>query len=171
MTQSEFEAFHAETAHQLYAYLLRICNTRDTAEDILQECYLLFLQKPPESKNFVSMKSYLYTIATRLNLDRLKSARYKRVMSLSLLGRSWEQPDKRKTDTALQIDVNFVLRLLKPKERALIWLALVEEQPHESIADILGLRKKSVKVLLFRARQKFANLLKKYDLNEGLINE
>lgn len=48
---------------------------------------------------------------------------------------------------------------LNPRQRDALWLAYAEGSSHEEIAKILGLRKGSVKSLLFRARQKLAALL------------
>ena len=48
---------------------------------------------------------------------------------------------------------------LKPRERALLWLAYVEQQDHQQIADSLGLARGSVKVLLSRARHRLRERL------------
>ena len=49
--------------------------------------------------------------------------------------------------------------VLKPRDRALLWLAYVEEHNHQEIASALGLARGSVKVLLSRARAKLRRLL------------
>jgi RNA polymerase sigma-70 factor (ECF subfamily) len=48
---------------------------------------------------------------------------------------------------------------LKPRERAMLWLAYAEGASHREIAEALGLRTASLKILLFRARKKLADLL------------
>ena len=48
---------------------------------------------------------------------------------------------------------------LKPRERALLWLAYAQGSSHKEIAESLGLRAASVKLLLFRARRRLAALL------------
>ena len=48
---------------------------------------------------------------------------------------------------------------LKPRERAMLWLAYTEGSTHREIADTLGLTPRSVKLLLFRARRRLAGLL------------
>jgi RNA polymerase sigma-70 factor (ECF subfamily) len=48
---------------------------------------------------------------------------------------------------------------LKPRDRALLWLAYVEEHNHQEIASALGIARGSVKVLLSRARSKLRKLL------------
>jgi RNA polymerase sigma-70 factor (ECF subfamily) len=60
-----------------------------------------------------------------------------------------------------------VFHQLKPQERMLLWLAHVEESSHEEIALAAGVREKSVRVLLFRARRKLGALLRK----RGLVPE
>ena len=59
----------------------------------------------------------------------------------------------------LQTDMARVFSELKQQERALLWLAYIEEQPHRNIAEILSLNEKSVRVVLFRARKKLAKIL------------
>jgi RNA polymerase sigma-70 factor (ECF subfamily) len=49
---------------------------------------------------------------------------------------------------------------LKPRERALLWLAYAQGESHRDIAERLGLKSGSIKLLLFRARRKMAVLLK-----------
>ncbi len=57
-----------------------------------------------------------------------------------------------------------VFHQLKMQERALLWLAYVEGHQHTEIAEMLGLKSLSVRVLLFRARRKLVNLLKAKNL-------
>jgi RNA polymerase sigma-70 factor (ECF subfamily) len=50
---------------------------------------------------------------------------------------------------------------LKPREREILWLAYAEGASHKEIADVLGLRAPSVRLMLFRARQKMVKLLRR----------
>ena len=43
---------------------------------------------------------------------------------------------------------------MKPRERSLLWLAYAQGCSHEEIAEVLGLKKASLKALLFRARKR-----------------
>jgi DNA-directed RNA polymerase specialized sigma24 family protein len=56
---------------------------------------------------------------------------------------------------------------LKPQEQNLLWLAYVEGFSHGEIFSALELNEKSVRVLLFRARQRLAALLRKENLGPG----
>ena len=70
---------------------------------------------------------------------------------------------QRTTDTQLELghDVSAVLRTLKPQQRSLLWLAYVEGFEHREIASMLGVGENSIKVLLFRARRRMAETLRK----------
>jgi RNA polymerase sigma-70 factor (ECF subfamily) len=48
---------------------------------------------------------------------------------------------------------------LKPRERAILWLAYAEGASHREIADVLGLSPGSLKAMLFRARRRLASFL------------
>ena len=64
-----------------------------------------------------------------------------------------EQSDRR-------ADLNRAMAQLKPRQRDALWLAYAEGSSHQEIAMALGLKTSSVKLLLFRARRKLANLLR-----------
>jgi RNA polymerase sigma-70 factor (ECF subfamily) len=48
-----------------------------------------------------------------------------------------------------------------------MWLAYVEGADHREIAAALGLRERSVRVLLHRARRKLATLLRQRETRSG----
>ena len=68
------------------------------------------------------------------------------------------------TDPDLGLDMERHLRELRPRDRALLWLAYVEGYSHREIADILGLGEASIRVLLSRARGRLADQLRREDL-------
>jgi RNA polymerase sigma-70 factor (ECF subfamily) len=48
---------------------------------------------------------------------------------------------------------------MKPRERSLLWLAYAQGCSHEEIAEVLGVKKASLKSLLHRARHRLLSLL------------
>jgi RNA polymerase sigma-70 factor (ECF subfamily) len=52
------------------------------------------------------------------------------------------------------------LARMRPRERQLLWLAYAEGYTHREIAEVTGLASASIRLLLFRARRKIANLLR-----------
>ena len=51
-------------------------------------------------------------------------------------------------------------KLLKPRERILLWLAYVEGYSSKEIAEVTKTKENSIKVQLFRARKELANILR-----------
>ncbi|MCB0278137.1 MAG: hypothetical protein KDD94_01450, partial [Calditrichaeota bacterium] len=64
-------------------------------------------------------------------------------------------------------DLDFLLSLLNEKERDLLCLAYEEQKSHREIAEICGLKEKSVKVLLARYRTKLRRLAVEKKLELG----
>ena len=62
-------------------------------------------------------------------------------------------------DAQRRTDLGRAMARLKPRERELLWLAYAHGSSHEEIAESLGLRKASIKMLLFRARRRLAAIL------------
>jgi len=59
-----------------------------------------------------------------------------------------------------RLDLARSMARLKPRERDLLWLAYAQGSSHKEIAEVLGLKAASVKLLLFRARRRLASLLR-----------
>jgi len=49
---------------------------------------------------------------------------------------------------------------MRPRDRQILWLAHAEGYSHREIAEITGLGAASVRLLLFRARRRMAELLR-----------
>ena len=64
----------------------------------------------------------------------------------------------------MPLDLAAVLDQLSAQERAVLWLAHVEELSHKEIGAVLGVKEKSVRVIVFRAREKAKALLEKAGL-------
>jgi len=160
MDQDEFTAFYRETAPALRGYIRRVSGEGEASDDLLQETYLRFLRAKPAADNLAAMKAYLYKTATAAIYDRWRKHRRARLWSHAFRFRE-EAPPAGGTG-----DVTLCLQKLKPRERALLWLAYVEGYAHGEIAGTLDLHEKSVKVLLFRARRNLERILRQNGLSE-----
>lgn len=149
-----FQRLHEKLAPALRAYVARISGQPDLADDILQDVFIKYLRTPLPDMDEAATKSYLYRIATNLVTDHWRSQERERKWS-------WKAVFRKPSEAGLDLrgDMARQFGRLAPRERALLWLAYVEEFTHEEIAQVLNVRSKSVKVLLFRARKKLGTLL------------
>jgi len=156
MTEEAFRLFYERTSRPLWAYLARTSGDRRLADDLLQETYYRFLKSGATIEDDAHRRNYLFRIATNLVLDR------KRHPSLEVASTDDQASDPAGAipyDSAQRLDVSRALAKMRPRDRALVWLAYVNGSSHTEIADALGLSKASIKMLLFRARRKLAALL------------
>jgi RNA polymerase sigma-70 factor, ECF subfamily len=154
MDQAAFRAFYDKTAPRLRAYIARSCGSVETADDILQEVFLKFLRMPDKTDER-SMRSYLYLTANSLIIDNWR--RREREITRSLQRPVRDEPPRHDLDD----DVRSIFAQLKPQQRSLLWLAYVEKCDHREIAAASGIKERSVRVLLFRARKALAGLLQR----------
>lgn len=162
MTDAAFRVFYDRTARSLWAYLYRLTGDRSRADDLLQETYYRFLRAADAPADEAHRRNYLYRIATNLVRDE---ARRLRGTQVELPGADDEDAlvatDQGADVAAMRADVGSAMRQLSLREREMLWLAYAEGSTHREIAEALGLKTGSIKLLLFRARRRLAVLLRR----------
>jgi len=150
--EQTFHALYAVTAKPLWAYIARLSGRPDVANDLVQETYCRFLTAQLRNMEPAQARPYLFRIATNLLNDRWRKGE----------DTKWSEPEEAgfERDLDAQIDVRYLMQQLKPRERQLLWLAYVEGMTHGEIAKSTGLHSMSIRILLFRARQRAADLLR-----------
>ena len=162
MDEDAFHSLYDRTARALWAYLSRITGSRDLADDLLQETYYRFLRARAVYDSDAHRRNALFRIATNLARDGHRRGRAAALVPFPEGGRS---PDELSSgvdvaaDAQRRTDLARALARLKPRERAMLWLAYAQGSTHRDIAGTLGVKAASVRLLLFRARHKLAALL------------
>jgi RNA polymerase sigma-70 factor, ECF subfamily len=152
--ESAFAAFYDRTARALWAYVYRATRSAADADDIVQEAFCRIIGAEIEQLAEEDRRRYLFRIAGNLITDRWRR---------SAREQSWQawfgRTMRRNVIPQEPSGVAASFDRLKPRERALLWLAYVEQQDHQEIATALSLSRGSVKVLLSRARGRLRDLL------------
>jgi RNA polymerase sigma-70 factor (ECF subfamily) len=147
----EFQRLYDAHSGPILGYLAAVTAKKEVAEDLLQETFLRLLTRPLPPMDDDNTRRYLFRIATNLLRDRWRSG------DATPYAESAEPAHTDDLDTS--IAVRAALARLKPRERELLWLAYVEGMDHAEIAAATGLQRLSVRIALFRARRKAAELL------------
>ena len=158
MEEARFEAFYRANAGSLWSYLYRLTGDTAAADDLVQKTFFRFLRANPAVASDEHMRRWIFRAATNLALDHFREIKREKSRELDPRAPATEGQE------VLRADMMRVFSQLKPRERALLWLAHVEEADHEDIGDALGVKPKSVKVLLFRARKRLAEMLSRKGL-------
>jgi RNA polymerase sigma-70 factor (ECF subfamily) len=159
MDEESFRGFYERNARGLWAYLARVTGDREQADDLLQETFYRFLRAASTYESESHRRNSLYRIATNLAHD----ARRQSLVRAPVISAGDDIENVSTGDqagaTERSADVTRALSSLKPRERAMLWLAYAEGASHDEIAGALGIRVTSLKPMLFRARRKLAALL------------
>ena len=156
MDEARFEAFYRKTAKPVWAYIYRMTGNAATADDLMQKTFFKFLRSNPAIVDETHLRHYVFKTATNLVFDHYREQKRDRE-------RVPDVPPSTVHDD-LRHDMMRAFAELKPQERALLWLAHVEGSTHEEIGAAIGVKAKSVKVMLFRARKRLAGILTKHGL-------
>jgi len=157
MDETRFRALYQEMYPRLWSYVHRMVPDRAQCEDHVQESFFRFLRSAPSKLSDADRRSYLYKIATNLMKDAWRGKQSEEKWLAE------QGDDEPMSDTAsgiaAGIDINRAMALLSPGQQSLVWLAYVEGYEHKEIADIVGVKPTSVRVLLMRARKRLAEYL------------
>jgi RNA polymerase sigma-70 factor (ECF subfamily) len=159
MDEEAFGGFYDRTSRLVWAYLVRMTGDRQQADDLLQECFYRFLRAEAALETESHRRHYLFRIATNLVRDGARRRRTQPApVSQEVLPEAMGNPDHVE-GLDRRLDVTRAMDSLKPRERAMLWLAYAQGSSHDEIAKMVGVRPSSMKALLSRARRKLADAL------------
>jgi RNA polymerase sigma-70 factor (ECF subfamily) len=160
MDEASFRSFYNRTARALWAYLAKVSGDAAAADDLMQESYYRFLRTQHAALDAEQAKQYLFRIASNLLRDRWRRGRGKVNVPLTEV-EGVPTGERTAERLAASHDLRNALGQLRPRELQLLWLAYAEGSSHKEISQVVGLRVASIRPLLFRARQKLAEILRK----------
>jgi RNA polymerase sigma-70 factor (TIGR02957 family) len=143
-----------------FAIAYRMLGSVAEAEDVVQEALLRVHHALEEGERLESPRAYVATVATRLAIDQLRSARTRRE---SYVGEWLPEPlvadpggdPARHAEMADSLSLAFLVLLesLSPEQRAVLLLHDVFDYGYDEIADIVGKSENNVRQLAVRARR------------------
>lgn len=165
-----WEKFYERYSRSFWFYIYKICGNEQTADDIFQDSFCKFLKANINIQNEKHMQVYIYRIAYRLILDKLRRAKvekkaFEEGQQAYMRNRQKKGPQ---SEIDFSLDMEKTFKRLKPKERMLLWLAYVEGYNYAEIAEMTETKENSLKVQLFRARERLAGILKRQELQRGV---
>lgn len=162
LSDHAFGEFYRQHARAVWAFAYRVTGRAADADDVVQEAFIRVFGADVGDLAGEELRKYVFRTASNVMADRWRRASREQT-------RLAEAPAPRPVVAVdgRDLDVTRTFAELKPRERALLWLAYVEGEDHERIAESLGLKRGSVRVLLSRARARLRDLLKARGLGVG----
>jgi RNA polymerase sigma-70 factor (TIGR02957 family) len=145
----------------LFSIAYRMLGSVGDAEDVVQEAFLRAERAEAEGAEIASRRAFLTTVATRLAIDQLRSARARRETYVGPwlpepLLTSTEPDAAEHAEMADSLSMSFLVLLetLSPVERAVFLLREVFEYGYDEIAEIVGKTEANCRQILARARKR-----------------
>ena len=156
-----FGRFYDATAAAIRAYILRHCSDRDSVDDLFQITYVKFLEsRMGTTPDAPEARAYLYRIASNVIADHGRSLQKRNRLEGPEHQVVATEPN---ADAADILALREALRTLSKREQQMLWLLYAEGFSHKEVAGIMNLRRRSVRVLAFRARKKLSEYLTRSD--------
>jgi RNA polymerase sigma-70 factor (TIGR02957 family) len=161
-----------------FAIAYRMLGSVTEAEDIVQEALLRVHRALEEGEPIESPRAYVATVATRLAIDELRSARARRERYVGewlpepLVTVSADDP-ARQAEMADSLSLAFLVLLesLSPEQRAVLLLRDVFDYGYDEIAEIVGKSEDNTRQLAVRARRHIEERRPRFETSEEQRDE
>lgn len=160
----EFDAIVDEHTRYLVRIAYLYVKNWATAEDIVQEVFVIYFQKSDQFRNEASLKTYLTKMTANRAKDYLRSWKHKKDVVFETIFAQTKGTDEEVIQKEHLASLEQKLFQLPLKYREPLILFYYDEQSIADIAQYLQLNENTVKTRLRRAKQQ----LKEFFSEEGL---
>jgi len=162
---ADVERLYRGIGPRLHQFIRRQVGEPAIAADLLQDVFVRLLRASVELRSDGEMRSYLYRTAASLVADHYRVQRMRGTLSVppeeaEVAAGMHAAPEQDPDTGQLRAQVEKGFARLAVRDRTLLWLACVEEMSHAEIAAVVGVGAASVKVMLFRARERLGVVLR-----------
>jgi RNA polymerase sigma-70 factor (ECF subfamily) len=149
-----------ELRPRAFAIAYRMLGSVAEAEDIAQEALVRVHRALEDGERIESPRAFVATVATRLAIDELRSARVRRESYVGewlpeplVAGATDDPADRAEIADSLSLAFLVLLESLSPEERAVLLLRDVFDYGYDEIAAIVGKSESNARQLATRARR------------------
>ena len=161
-----------------FAIAYRMLGSVAEAEDVVQESLLRVHRALEEGQSIESPRAYIATVATRLAIDQLRSARAQREQYVGewlpepLVGDTADDP-ARHAEMAHSLSLAFLVLLesLSPEQRAVLLLHDGFDYDFAELAEIVGKSEDNARQLAARARRHVAERRTRFEASREQRDE
>ncbi len=165
--EETLHSFYLEHKDPLLQYLMRRLSQQD-AEEVLQDGFLAFIESLRSFKGQSSLKTFLYSIAKRKAIDKLRKKKFRRIVFsrfpdyvVDSFVKVFLKDELDRKHLAKRIQA--VLNKLPHDYATVLRLKYVEGYKVKEIAYEINLSFKATESLIFRARKAFIEVYKDHE--------
>lgn len=153
---------------KMYAVALRMCASREDAQDCMQEAMIRAYRAIENFRFQSSFSTWIYRITMNTCLDELRRRKVRQATSLdALLDAGWapsggESPEGHAMEQDRKRALEQAIRTLPEDMRAAIVLRDIQGYSYDEIADILSVNVGTIKSRISRGREKLREILSEH---------
>lgn len=160
--QTVFDYIFINYYSSLCAFANKYLESRELAEDVVQDFFVNFWIEGSRLEIKSSLKSYLYASIRNRCLDwhkhRNSSEKYRKFI-LSGIAESGPNEEEMATESELRVAVYNALQKCSPRSREIFTLSRIDGLSNQQIADRLGLSKRTVELQISNALKTLKSVL------------
>jgi RNA polymerase sigma-70 factor, ECF subfamily len=156
--EDAFRELYERYSTGIYAYCARILGNRDAAKDVFQETFIRFYRKSLLSDCELHVAPYLYAIAHNLCISAIRA----RKRTVAIEEHTLHDEDRTLERAERGELVRLALQLLPIEYREPVVLHEYNGVSYADIADVLSIPVSTVKIRIYRAKEKMRAILAPY---------
>lgn len=153
-SEQAFKILYNRYSARIYSYCRKFLGNKEEARDVFQEAFVRFYQSAQEERNMTNVSAFLLKIARNLCVN-LKRKNTPALVFEDYMSSTYERSDN---DELLNL-IKTGMELLPAEYKDLFILREYEGLTYKEIVNVTGLPLATVKIRLFRARQKLREIL------------
>ncbi len=164
MKSSEFKLLVMPYSSRLYRMAYRLMNSREEAEDIVQEVYVKLWGMRNDLDRYNSLEALCVRITRNLCLDHLRRRKVNQEAMKAEQYKPEEYPEtpseslEKKENADL---LHTLIAALPEPQRSLVHLRHLEGKEYEEIAEMVNMNVNAIRVSISRARKQMRALVEK----------
>jgi len=164
MKSSEFKLLVMPYSSRLYRMAFRLMNSREEAEDIVQEVYVKLWGMRNELEKYNSIEALCIRITRNLCLDHLRRRKVNHDAMKAEQYKESSYPETPSENLEKKENAELVHKLisaLPEPQRSLVHLRHLEGKEYEEIAEMVNMNVNAIRVSISRARKQMRALVEK----------
>ncbi len=153
-----FGELYGRYSPRVYAYCLRFLGNQAEAQDVFQETFIRFHQSASQDRKMTNVPAFLLKIARNLCVNSKRRERSTVTFEDYMMTNYDEPSDK---EELLKL-IKTSLDLLPDNYKEMFILREYDGLSYADIADVTGVSLSTVKVRIFRSKQKIREILQPY---------
>jgi RNA polymerase sigma-70 factor, ECF subfamily len=163
VSERAFAELYARYSGRVYSFCLRFLGDPDEAKDVYQDTFIRFYQSASRERDMSNVPGFLLTIARNLCLNAKRDR--KPTVTVEDVEAALAVPGPEQREFTQLVTV--ALEMLPDDYREVFVLREYEGLTYAEIADIIHASLPTVKVRIFRAKQRLRQILTPYLMESG----